>query len=381
MKKTFAQIMQEAGETSLKKLFIKVPEWKECAGITVPKSLNAEQCSSSATARFKADIAREACGNERFIADLTGGLGVDSWAFSQVFGHVLHNEMDTELSRAVESNFRNLGVVNCTFSNKELKAGSLAGILGDSVPDILYLDPARRSSDGKKVFLLQDCSPDIISLKEELLGHCSHVLVKISPMADISLVAREIGKELRHVYVCGTRGECKELLLHIEKDWDGGCGISCIDSGERMDFASGHEDAAVHFLDNQARITSLMLFEPGAVLMKSGCMDRVASDFNLHKAGRNTQLYFSDTVIPELKSFGKFFTIGEVLPFSAAEIKNVASRRLQADVTVKALPLSSEELKKRLRTSTGGTEHIFACAMDFSEEKSSRVMLMTSKVL
>ena len=141
-----------------------------------------EQCSSSAAARYKAELAARllqgadggglsgpATGR---IADLTGGLGVDAWAFSAAAEEVLYNEMDPVLCEAVQANFALLGVRNAVFRNAEVRPGIIREILGGFRPDLIYLDPARRSATGRKVFLLEDCRPDLIGLQDELFSVC-----------------------------------------------------------------------------------------------------------------------------------------------------------------------------------------------------------------
>ena len=92
-----------------KKLRRKVPEWYSRTDLVYPSTLCAEQCSSSDTARYKASVARRIAGLSGGtgcrIADLTGGLGVDSRAFSDCFDEVLYNERDPALASAAEHNF------------------------------------------------------------------------------------------------------------------------------------------------------------------------------------------------------------------------------------------------------------------------------------
>lgn len=146
-----------------RKLRGKVPEWVAIPSLRYPFRLSAEQCSSTETARYKASVARSACPGGA-LADLTGGLGVDSWAFAQVFDRVLYNEMKPELAQAAEHNFRELGLADivvrsCALGPSSAGQCSVRDVLGDFRPDILYLDPARRAADGRKVFRLEDCQP------------------------------------------------------------------------------------------------------------------------------------------------------------------------------------------------------------------------------
>ena len=122
MKKSFADIVRET-EGDLRQRFLsKVPEWADALPeLQVPSRLNVEQCSSSLAARYKAGVAARIMqdGGGRRIADLTGGLGVDAWAFSEVADEILYNEMDPSLCEAVRSNFSRLGVQNAVFRNGE----------------------------------------------------------------------------------------------------------------------------------------------------------------------------------------------------------------------------------------------------------------------
>ena len=69
-----------------RKLRTKVPEWYAVPSLVYPSRLSGEQCSSSETARYKAMVAaglgREGTPSRLRVADLTGGMGVDAWAFS-----------------------------------------------------------------------------------------------------------------------------------------------------------------------------------------------------------------------------------------------------------------------------------------------------------
>ena len=76
-----------------KKIRTKLPEWYEIPEIIYPDRLSSEQSSSSATAKYKASVASRIANGGR-IADLTGGLGADSLAFSRVASQVMYNEME-----------------------------------------------------------------------------------------------------------------------------------------------------------------------------------------------------------------------------------------------------------------------------------------------
>ena len=225
-----------------RRLLRKVPEWYAVPSLRYPTRLGPEQCSSSATATLKASIARSIASNDLpRIADLTGGLGVDTWAFSRVFGEVLYNEMNPSLAEAAKHNFAALGCHNITVRSLRLvpaaeAKASVGEILGDFRPDVIFLDPARRAEDGRKVFRLADCQPDVLQLLPELYTACPDLLLKLSPMADITQLAREL-PGLRAVHIVGSDGECKELLLHLQRGYSAPYSLTIHDRGAALSFS------------------------------------------------------------------------------------------------------------------------------------------------
>ena len=206
---SFAQILNDLDSRSRNKLERKLPSWAG-KGIVVPASLNLEQCSSEATALYKASLVDSGVR----IADLTGGLGADSWAFSHRASAVWYNERDASLLEAVKRNFAALDVKNVEFNCYDISSSTEEWkvALAAFRPGFIYLDPARRNSAGRKVFLLEDCSPDVVTLMPQLLELAPSVMVKVSPMADLTMLRRRLEGFLESIHVVGVDGECKELL-------------------------------------------------------------------------------------------------------------------------------------------------------------------------
>ena len=443
-----------------------MPEWADAAGsLKIPSRLNLEQCSSSATAFYKAALAAliitetpaesstlcDVSENLRsgateggrgkcppginVVADLTGGLGADCWAFAQVCGSVLYNEMNSELAAAVESNFAALGVKNVVFRNCEVAPGRVGEILGGFAPDLIFMDPARRGDCGQKVFRLEDCQPNVLELKEELLSLCPNLLLKLSPMADITLLCRQLGPQVREVHCVGSGGECKELLLWLQRGWTGGvsicvsgdlsrvCDSSEQDSASTSGLNSGfaplfsftpEEEAASEvkfFADGEELAgTAGLLFEPSAVTMKAGGFRLLCQRFGLTKLGRSTQLYVLresggalrggcasesgtgayggsvgesgtevyDESVTEvhdksgteaydgLRRLGKLFRIKRIVPFSGASAAALGREFPCCEVSARNMPLSSDELRRKMKCKSGGSVHIFAAGVDFA---------------
>lgn len=415
----------------------KLPEWVACTGLVYPSSLCAEQCSSSDTARYKASIVQrifneyvgtvasmvgDPCrttgsateGTESVpdknspttrnqsvtelaevtipsrgkVADLTGGLGVDSWAFSEVAEEVLYNEMNPALAAAARHNFKALGVTNIFIKNSEATSDSLKDIFGDFRPDVIFLDPARRDSAGKKVFLLEDCSPDVLKILPELFGISRFVLLKLSPMADITMAVERLdrtyeeylekasgkgwnGQWVREVHVVASGGECKELLILLDREWSEGYSLTCREDGKTLTFKpeeitkakAGYPDSTF------ARI----IFEPGKSLTKAGVSNAICERFGLVKLARFTHLYtisepLSDSESEQrtapLKDFGKVFYVKEILPLNKSSMKDVGKRYPHSEVSAKNIPMSSDELRTRLKVKSGDDAHIFGVRIE-----------------
>lgn len=415
----------------------KLPEWVACTGLVYPSSLCAEQCSSSDTARYKASIVQrifneyvgavasmvgDPCrttgsatkGTESVpdknspttrnqsvtelaevtipsrgkVADLTGGLGVDSWAFSEVADKVLYNEMNPALAAAARHNFKALGVTNIFIKNSEATPDSIKGIFGDFRPDVIFLDPARRDSAGKKVFLLEDCSPDVLKMLPELFGISRFVLLKLSPMADITMAVERLdrtyeeylekasgkgwnGKWVREVHVVASGGECKELLILLDGEWNEGYSLTCREDGKTLTFKPEEiTKAKASYPDSTfARI----IFEPGKSLTKAGVFNAICERFGLVKLARFTHLYtisepLSDSELEQrtapLKDFGKVFYVKEILPLNKSSMKDVGKRYPHSEVSAKNIPMSSDELRTRLKVKSGDDAHIFGVRIE-----------------
>lgn len=393
-----------------RRMAVKVPEWAGREDLLYPTRLCTEQCSSSATATYKAAVLASLCrvrpgdtgtagniapeaGAGPVIADLTGGLGVDSWFFSHFAEKVLYNEMDPLLAKAVERNFKALEADNITVRNLRLEPGAAKGILGDSVPDIIFLDPARRAADGRKVFRIEDCTPDVMSLKEELLGLARSLVLKLSPMADISNVVNSLG-HVTEVHCIGAAGECKELLVVMERSSaDAGEPdiVVADENGEAMRFSPSEEKEAQAVFPDELPRTGV-LFEPSKAVAKAGCFKLLCSRYGLTKIGRSTHLY----IVPDdllaagqtvgLRRLGKLFEIKEIRPLNNRSIKELASEYPGADISARNLPMDTAALTKKMysgkRTVAGNTlnTHIFGVRADFSCSNSANYLLVTGPV-
>ena len=366
-----------------RKLRTKVPEWYAVPSLVYPFRLSGEQCSSSETARYKAKVVR--CHSERSegiwnVADLTGGMGVDAWAFAQVAGEVLYNEMQVELARATELNFRELGVENVRFRNCRVEPGKVKEVLDGFRPDVIFLDPARRAEDGRKVFLIEECQPDVLGLLPELFEASRYVLLKLSPMADITMACKRLGAHVKEVHVVAAGGECKELLFLLDREWEGTPSTFVVEGGAVMEIPgqAGNDGSPLVISTGAKRRGEIWLFEPGKALLKAGAFDLPCRKFGLTKLGQHTHLYVGESVPEELRPFGKVFEVLEVLPLNNRTMKEAGKRWPQAEVTARNVPMTSDLLRKKLGCASGGDIHLFGVRVEVAAE-AGNYLIVTKK--
>ena len=386
---------------SRRKLKGKIQEWYDLPELIFPVKLSAEQCSSSATGRYKADLAQSIAdtnGVTRWkIADLTGGLGADSWFFSQKAEAVLYNEMQNPLCEAAKHNFNVLGVDNISISNHTVIASGISGktpdngmtpsdLLASFDPDIVYLDPARRGEGGKKVFLIEECTPDILTLKDEIFSISRHILLKLSPMADITMVCRRLGNVCREVHVVAAGGECKELLIWMDREWNDEYEIIAAElhndrSYHEFRFMPSEEAEAkgqILISGNAMQADGSYLFEPGKALMKSGCFNLITKKYGIAKLGISTHYYIvgDKEKAEELKGLGKIFRIISISSLDKRSIKAAGRDYPRAEVSARNIPMDTEALKKKLGVTSGDDAHIFGLKSD----SAGNLLIVTERI-
>lgn len=312
-----------------------------------PPRLNREQSSSEATARYKASIISSDDCQLSTIADLTGGMGVDTLAFAKVAQHVDYVERDPQLCALMEHNLRALRIDNVSVHC----ADSMEWLTAAGRYDLLFVDPARRAASGRKVAAFEDCMPNILEHAEMLRMHCRLLMVKASPMIDIDLGCRQLGN-VNEVHVVGVKGECKEVLF-VCGEPQGEPRITC---GE-VSFTRSEEAAT------EARYVKTMgryLYEPDAMLMKGGPFKIIAVRYGIEQLGHNTHLYTSEK---RLDGFpGRVFEVLQELKLSRKEVAAVIPDG-KAHVVTRNYPVEAAALQRQLGLREGGDVFVVATSV------------------
>lgn len=373
---SFSEIIKGEERLARKKLEDKLPQWAECEGIELPASISLEQASSFLTARFKARLLKMILPSTGSIADLTGGYGSDSWAFSEVFDHVLYFEKNDTLCQLARKNFPLLFERDSREANIVCTCTEVDKTTVESLDvDCIYADPARRSESGKKVFLIEDCLPDMLTLLPSIAKVSPYLLIKYSPMADIAMLRERLtiikDYPVRSIGVVGIGGEVKEVLVLLARSYSNTYQDSCSGVAEAVlpelfiaDVKTGGFD--IFPLDGMDRKTILLekptdlkgkvLLEPSAILLKSGYQNAICSAFGAQKIGQDCHLYIAQKapdVSSKLTRYVKSFEIVECCTLSKSALREIGRRYPKAEVTAKGLHIRSEELASMIGCRSG----------------------------
>jgi hypothetical protein len=340
----------------------KWPRLLECEEFVYPPRLNREQASSETTADYKATLILPFTSHLSpfTLADLTGGMGVDTLAFARVAEHVDYVERDSGLCELMEHNLKTLGITNVSVHCAD--SMEWFGRTQGYAPTIIYIDPARRSAAGRKVAAFEDCTPNILEHAELLRSHCQHLMVKASPMIDIDLACRQLG-DVSEVHIVGVKGECKEVLFV--------CGepqseprIVCRDLKDLNVFAfSRSEEAAAE--GRYCLQVGRYLYEPDATLMKGGPFRLIAQRYGLEQLGRDTHLYTSDQRLDDFP--GRVFEVLKELKLSKKEVSVVIPEG-RAHVVTRNYPVEAATLQKQLGLKEGGEKFVIATTIGTSKK-------------
>lgn len=321
--------------------FAKLDDW------WYPVRLSLEQCSSEWTARHKANIVSH-LGEYGRLIDLTGGYGVDSYFMSAHVDEAHYVERDAELCRIVQHNFA------LYRPHVEVHQTTAEDFLGSSVSldgALVYIDPARRDSHGGKVYRIEDCVPNVVELLDNL-QHAKTMMIKLSPMLDITAAMRSLGVGMS-VHIVGVKNEVKEVLLVIGDRSDMIHATNLVsgeDGGYEVEdfvFRQEEEKEAVCALYESTRADLIAagryVYEPNSAIMKAGAYRLVGARYGLCKMAQHTHLYISERLIKDFPG-----RVWEIVESNVRGCKD-----LRANVMTRNYPMTADALRKKLKVKEG----------------------------
>ncbi len=322
----------------------KLSSWFQTKNICYPPKISIEQTSSEITAAYKSNLVK---GDS--IIDITGGFGVDCFYFSKHFKEVTHCEINQGLSTIVKHNYQQLEVNNITtFSGDGLE---YIKNTKESF-DCIYIDPSRRNDIKGKVFLLDDCLPNVPENIDFLFSKTNQILIKNSPILDITSTINEL-KFVKEIHIIAVQNEVKELLFLLEKDFEKPIKIKTVNIRKNdlqtFDFNYKEEVASEY-----SKPLSY-LYEPNSAILKSGGFHQVSQQLNVFKLHQHSHLYTSDKLIDFP---GRVFKIVNVIPYNKKKIKSFLQNN-KANITIRNFPKTVEQIRKETKIKDGGNSYLF----------------------
>ena len=340
----------------------KLPSFATIAGWWYPVRLSCEQCSSEATARYKAELISKVDKQISTFIDLTGGYGVDTYFLSENIQEAHYIERNIELCNIAKHNFQ-LARPQIQIHNTTAEEFLLSLSPTTTTECLIYLDPARRSSSGGKVFRIEDCEPNVTNLLPTLRKYASTILIKFSPMLDITSAMQSLGNEW-DVHIVALNNEVKEVLFVT-----GNSNIYAVNIAHaKTDIFSLTRDTEKTAQCMLAENIDTYLYEPNAAIIKAGAFRLVAERYELAKLDTNTHLYTSNTLLPNFP--GRVWEVQEII-----SKHSTLNPKLKYSILTRNYPLSPDQLRKKLKLQDGDDQYIIG-----ARQKSKPLLILCSRM-
>lgn len=318
-----------------------------------PSKLAGEQSSSDLMAEFHASLV---IAGEPMI-DMTSGLGIDVFHCASKCLTVLALDRSPELVDALRYNANQLKLSNvsaeCMDCRKYLSENSTLKF------GTIFIDPARRDATGGRVYSLQDCEPDLTSMLDVLLQRCKRLVIKMSPMLDISHTIAALNGCSKIISI-GNNTECKELIAVKDSDVEAIdteiYGISLSNNGQCVfSYTIDEERNALSPLYREP-VTGEYFYEPYPSLMKLDANKLLASKFGLVAIHPNCRLYHSVKLVDSFP--GNIYRVVDVLTYNSKNIKRFRKVYPIINVASRNFGLKASELKCKLGVKDGGDKKV-----------------------
>lgn len=307
------------------------------------------------------------------MVDLTGGFGVDFSYLARGFSQATYVERQRHLCDLAEHNMAALGL-----DQARIVCGDGVEYLRQMGPvDFIYLDPARRDEHGSRTYAIEDCTPNVLELRDLLLAKSQYTLVKLSPMLDWRKAVADFDGTVREVHIVATGNECKELLLVLGQqvhEEPSAPRVFCVNDNQRIDYDSAAYTQGLRIGGKPLPEVKNYLYEPNASIMKAGCFDLVEERFGVTQVGPSSHLFVSATPVADFP--GRGFAIESIGGMNKKDIKRLLNGTKQANIAVRNFPLTAPQLRKKLKLADGGPVYLFGTTMQGCDH----VLLRTSKI-
>ena len=322
-----------------------------------PPKISLEQASSEITAKFKSKLI-----SGKSFVDLTGGMGIDAYLLGKSFQKSTYVEPNQELCQRTKHNYGILKYSHCTCYNTSCEAFLE---LNDLTFDWAYLDPSRRIEGNRKISI-HNYEPNVVELQDRLNDKARNVMIKLSPMQDVSKCV-EVIKGIKDIYIISVKSEVKELLLCISKGFDKEPRIHAVDISSRGEVSFSYDFRHRNKQVDYDKVQHY-LYQPSPSLIKSELQNRYNEQFGIKKLHPNTQLYTSKTYVKNY--FGRVFKVRESIKLDKKILNKILPNR-QVNVISKNFPLSSSDIINKYNLRPGGELYLIAFTNYLSEKKAT----------
>ena len=343
-----------------KKCKTKLPLWYQTPNIYYPPPLSIEQSSSAPTAQYKGKLVEGTV-----LYDLTGGMGIDCMALAVNFNTSNYVEYNKDLCHRFSINQKLLGQghINIQYQSAE---DALAHI---KTSDVIYIDPARRNVDQKKICEFDDCTPNIKPLISELRKKSKSIMIKASPMMDLSKGLLDLGP-VAEIHIISVRNECKEIVFIIKNKNYPPPTLHCVNLDSLHPPLQGNltEEKS---LSIEYCMPKNIILDPNTSILKAGLFKTIGHRYGLSKIAINTHFYTSDE---KLKDFpGRQFEV--IGPLNKKNVKKLLPTG-KANVITKNYPLSAGKLKVQWGLDDGGSYFV----LGFRDQENVAQCWLTKKI-
>ncbi len=336
---SFALVQIEARRKNRQKL----SRFLNHSGFLFPSDLAAQQATDQIVANYHSTLISMP---SRWL-DLTAGLGIDALCATLKGHEVTAIEIESWKCDVLRHNVDEI-LSEGPVSDMQIYCNDATQFIEDCEPDeydVIFIDPARRGGNDKRLYALSDCMPNVISLLPRLLRVAPTVIIKSSPMLEVGEVMRQL-PSISEIKAVSLKGECKEILIICRRDFEGPIKLEAVllDStsaseqtqikrfswnsdllNRRTDIKNNEETASISFEPSRFH----WIYEPDAALLKLHANAALLSKWpEVSKADKHTEIYLSDKLIEDfpgrITEISKWVSSGDLKKLKGAGLSVVS---------------------------------------------------------